>query len=280
MPASSPALPEEPVASPRTPGTDFAATSRQSSPVPARRRHSVAWRVAVPLVAVTAGALFGVSSHVASGTDLRSGQTDLAGVVASADHRVKVKQHDVATLRAQVDTLQKRAAVSGGAAAAVKKLTDQASSASPSAGLTPLTGSSVTVTLNDSKESVDQLPSGGTADWLVVHQQDVQSVVNALWRGGAQGLMLMDQRIVSTSAVRCVGNTLILQGRVYSPPFTVTAIGDPQSLQAALDDDPAIKIYKQYVDAVGLGYDVKSAEHTTIPAFTGALTLQHAQVGD
>ena len=29
---------------------------------------------------------------------------------------------------------------------------------------------------------------------------------------------LQDQRVISTSAVRRVGNTLILQGRVYSPP--------------------------------------------------------------
>ena len=43
--------------------------------------------------------------------------------------------------------------------------------------------------------------------------------------------MLQDQRVVSTSAVRCVGNTLILQGRVYSPPYLVTAIGRPRQLR-------------------------------------------------
>ena len=69
-----------------------------------------------------------------------------------------------------------------------------------------------------------------SVDDVVVHQQDVQGVVNALWRGGAEAMMVMDQRIISTSAVRCVGNTLILQGRVYSPPFTVTATGDPALL--------------------------------------------------
>ena len=42
-------------------------------------------------------------------------------------------------------------------------------------------------------------------------------MVNALWQGGAKGIQVMDQRLISTSAVRCVGNTLILQGRVYSP---------------------------------------------------------------
>ncbi len=56
-------------------------------------------------------------------------------------------------------------------------------------------------------------------DDLVVHQQDVQAVVNALWAGGADAVQVMDQRLLSTSAVRCVGNTLLLNGRVYSPPY-------------------------------------------------------------
>ena len=107
--------------------------------------------------------------------------------------------------------------------------------------------------------------------------RDVQAVVNALWRAGARGMMLMDQRVVSTSAVRCVGNTLILQGRVYSPPFTIKAIGDPVKLKAALDDDEAVKIYKQYVDLVGLGYDVKTEQNASFPAFTGSLSLKYAR---
>ncbi|CAM5285980.1 hypothetical protein SVIOM342S_02669 [Streptomyces violaceorubidus] len=58
-------------------------------------------------------------------------------------------------------------------------------------------------------------------DYLVIHQQDLQAVVNALWQGGADGIKVMDQRLISTSAVRRVGNTLILQGRVYSPPYKI-----------------------------------------------------------
>ena len=48
-------------------------------------------------------------------------------------------------------------------------------------------------------------------------------VVNAVWAAGADGVAIMNQRLVATSAVRCVGNVLLLQGRTYSPPFVVTA---------------------------------------------------------
>jgi uncharacterized protein YlxW (UPF0749 family) len=102
-------------------------------------------------------------------------------------------------------------------------------------------------------------------------------VVNALWAGGAEAMMLMDQRVISTSAVRCVGNTLILQGRVYSPPYVIQAIGDPARLRDALDKSPQMKIYREYVDAVGLGYDVKSKDKLTFPAYAGSLSLLNAK---
>ena len=60
---------------------------------------------------------------------------------------------------------------------------------------------------------------GVSPDVLVVHQQDLQAVMNALWAGGAEAMSLMDQRVISTSAFQCVGNVLSLHGRVYSPPY-------------------------------------------------------------
>ena len=88
----------------------------------------------------------------------------------------------------------------------------------------------------------------------------------------------MDQRVIGTSAVRCVGNTLILQGVVYSPPFRITALGDPKRLRAALDASPDIADYKEYVTAYGLGYDVKTLKRVTLPAFTGNVTMTYATV--
>jgi uncharacterized protein YlxW (UPF0749 family) len=121
-------------------------------------------------------------------------------------------------------------------------------------------------------------PGNPAPDDLVVHQQDVQAVVNALWRGGASAVQVMDQRIVSTSAVRCVGNTLILQGRVYSPPFTISAVGDPARMTLSLDTDRAVTVYREYVDLYGLGYVVRTETSITVPAFTGSVAPQYASV--
>src|SRR4029079_18747424 len=115
-------------------------------------------------------------------------------------------------------------------------------------------GPGLKVELDDAH--LQSIPQGFTGDDLVVHQQDVQGVVNALWAGGAEAMMLQDQRVIRTSAVRCVGNTLILQGRVYSPPYTITAIGDVSRMRRSLDDSPEVAYYLQYVAALNLGWDV------------------------
>ena len=77
--------------------------------------------------------------------------------------------------------------------------------------------------------------------------------------------MIQDQRIIATSAVRCVGNTLMLQGRVYSPPYVIKAIGDPTALKTALELARRSASTAQWVDAVGLGYDVATSEPGRLP---------------
>ena len=93
------------------------------------------------------------------------------------------------------------------------------------------------VTLTDAQRDANgRFPRDASPDDLVVHQQDIEAVLNALWSAGAEAIQMQDQRIIATSAPRCVGNTLLLNGRTYSPPYTITAVGDADAMQAALAD--------------------------------------------
>jgi uncharacterized protein YlxW (UPF0749 family) len=234
------------------------------------------WAVIVPFVAAAAGLLFATSAQTSRGTDLRaSGRSDLADVVRAQDLTVRVRTATVQQLQAEVDSLTALAAPGNNT---VARLRAQSSALAPIVGTQAVTGPGISVSLDDAKRSAASLPKGATADDLVVHQQDVQNVVNALWAGGAEAMMLMDQRVISTSAVRCVGNTLILHGRVYSPPYVIQAIGSPVAMRAALNRNDQVTIYRQYVDAYGLGYDVKTLDNATFPAYAGSLSLLSAKV--
>ncbi len=240
-----------------------------------RRRPGALWRVGAPVVFALAGVLFATSFQAASGTDLRSDR-DLPALVADANQAVASKAERVKTLQAEIDELTVRTAPGD---QRLTSLTGTIGVLGPVTGTRAVAGPVLTVVLDDSALPLAQLPPTVRADDLVVHQQDVQAVVNALWRGGAEAMMIMDQRVIATSAVRCVGNTLILQGRVYSPPFVIRAMGRLDDLRAALDADPQIAVYKQWVDAVGLGYQVsESTGRDEFPGFSGALGVQLATV--
>jgi uncharacterized protein YlxW (UPF0749 family) len=233
------------------------------------------WAAVVPLVAIGAGLMFAASAQTSQGTDLRSsGRSDLVDVVRAQDHAVRERASAVQRLQSEVDSLTAQAAPGS---ATVARLRADAARLAPAVGTEAVTGPALSVTLDDAKRTASSLPKGYTADDLVVHQQDVQSVVNALWAGGAEVMMLMDQRVISTSAVRCVGNTLILKGRVYSPPYVIQAIGDVSTLRSALDRSEQVKIYRQYVDLFGLGYDVTLNGQASFPAYVGSLSLLNAK---
>jgi len=228
------------------------------------------------VVAVAAGALFAASALTAHGTDLRAGRrTGLTDLVRDSEAQVRTADARVVALQAEVADLTARDDGDEALAAA----NERSSRLAGAAGLIALRGPGVEVTLDDAPRDEPGLPDGVTPDDLVVHQQDVQAVVNALWAGGAEAMQLMDQRVVSTSAVRCVGNTLVLQGRVYSPPFRVAAIGDADRMRQALDVAPGVRTYRQFVDVVGLGYRVADKKEITVPPFEGSLRLSASARG-
>jgi uncharacterized protein YlxW (UPF0749 family) len=240
-------------------------------------RRPTAWGALVPLALAAAGLLATTSAQTARGTDLRSvGRTDTADLIREQQHRADVQERQVQALRRQLEELTASNAPAG---SRLQRLTQQQNALAPAAGTEPVRGPGVTVRLDDAPDDAP-LPEGFTADDVVVHQQDVQAVVNALWSAGAEAMQLMDQRVVSTSAVRCVGNVLILQGRVYSPPYVIRAVGDPRALQRALDESPALRVYREYVDAVGLGYDVSAQRQLDLPGYSAGIELQHARVAD
>ena len=242
-----------------------------------RTRQLTVWSVLVPVVAILAGILFATSGSVAQGRSLRSDAAGLPDIIREQTQDNTRMTEELEGLSAEVDEL-----TLGGAPgnAEVEQLTKEGDALGFAAGRTDVEGPGVEVQLTDSKLPVDKLPEGFSVDDIVVHQQDVQAVVNALWAGGAEAMMIQDQRIISTSAVRCVGNTLILQGRVYSPPYRIRAIGNPASMREMLTQSPEVSIYQEYVRAVGLGYEVRSSDRFEFPAYAGSITPDYATVDD
>jgi uncharacterized protein YlxW (UPF0749 family) len=110
-----------------------------------------------------------------------------------------------------------------------------------------------------------------------VHQQDIQAVANAMWVGGAEAMTIQGQRVVSTTGIKCVGNTVLLQGVTYSPPYVISAIGDVTAMRASIDSNPYILGYLRDAAVWQLGWDVQEQSRLKAPAYDGPVDLNYAQ---
>lgn len=233
-------------------------------------------RVLSAAVFALAGLIFFTSFNTAKGTNIRTDASllKLSDLIQERSHKNGQLNESNAVLRDDVEALAERDDGS------TKAEDDKLAALERNAGTQKLSGEAISVTLNDAPpDATAKLPGypEPQPDYLVIHQQDLQAVVNALWLSGAKGIKVMDQRLISTSAVRCVGNTLILQGRVYSPPYKITAVGDPEKMQKALAASPAIQNYMVYVNVYGLGWKVTEDGTVTLPGYSGTVDLQYAK---
>ena len=234
-------------------------------------RHPRLARSASVIVMALAGLMMTTAAINSRGHDLRPERdTDMATLVRSQASHNAALQKEAAGLRAQVEDLSKADQAPG----VTSSVISSASALAPSVGLGAVSGKALRVTLDDAPLSEN--PDGVDANMLVVHQQDIQMVVNTLWSGGAEAMTIQGQRVISTTAVKCVGNTVVLHGVAYAPPYVIEAIGDLNAMQQALDTSEAVRIYKEYVSAYQLGWSVERAGQVTMPAYTGAVAVSHA----
>jgi len=237
------------------------------------RQRSLLWRVLTPAVFLVAGLLFVTSSVSSAGTDLRPGRyDDLADLAADRSDRIAGLEQESTELQAQIDRLTQ-----GLTGSELQQATAQLDALKGPAGLEPVEGPGVTVTLDDAPERVLDDAEGDIAR-KIVHQQDIQAVVNAMWAGGAEAVTVQGQRITSSTGIKCVGNSVLLQGVAYPPPYVISAIGDAGGIVSRVDRDPSVELYLRDVDTYQLGWKLDLADRLTFPAYDGPIDTQYAHV--
>ena len=90
-------------------------------------------------------------------------------------------------------------------------------------------------------------------------------------------MTIQDQRVVSTTGIRCVGNTVVLHDVPYAPPYVIRAIGPPDQMLASVNESPYIGFYLEAVVAYQLGWDVQVVEDMQLPGYGGSIELDYAR---
>ncbi|HEX5142281.1 MAG TPA: DUF881 domain-containing protein [Mycobacterium sp.] len=236
--------------------------------------HRSRWRYGVPVVCLLAGLLLAATHGVSGGSEIR--RSDAPRLV----DMVRDAQGNVDRLAAQRDALatQIDSTHGGSSDRALAAMQERAADLGLDAGVSPMRGPGLVISLTDAQRDANgRFPRDASPDDLVVHQQDIEGVLNALWSAGAEAVQMQDQRLIGTSAPRCVGNTLLLNGRTYSPPYTLTAIGNVAAMQAALAAAPPVTLFKQYVIRFGLGYTEQVRPRVDVVGYTEPIRMHYAE---
>lgn len=140
-----------------------------------------------------------------------------------------------------------------------------------SAGLYAVSGPGVVVTIDDSKR---QSKAGENPNLYLIHDDDMLKVINELWAAGAEAMSINGQRLIDRSEIRCAGPTLSVNNVRYSPPYEITAIGDPKNLENALRMRGGVVETLQFW---GIQLSIKTVEQAEIPAYKGPVKYEFAQ---
>ncbi len=179
------------------------------------------------------------------------------------------------TIRAQQEQIAKYEKGVGSASAQTQALSADLKSAKLLAGLTAVQGPGVEVTLSDSKTPYPGgLPAGMTPP-NIIHDTDINMVVNELKAAGAEAVAVNDQRLVAVSPVRCAGPTVFVNNTAQTPPYIIKAIGDPKTLETALNISGGIATQLKSFDKAMFG--VRAVKRLVVPAYSGVSQPKYAQ---
>lgn len=245
-------------------------SGRTDRPTPVSRGSTLWWQVLLAVVLLALGFLLVV--QLRAGRAL-SGQQDVPTRNVYALATMLRQERDARRdLEVEVAQLNRRLAEFA-TAAARRKSTDEAlgrelNSLRIAAGLVPLVGPGVTVSVDDGTSSiVGQAPP-------VVQYVDLVSLVNELYAAGAEAVAVSGARVTATTGLSQVGGAIIADQRRLSPPYLVTAIGDPETLDGALRIRGGIV---EGLRGLGLRIAITRRDRLTVPAAHSLPTLHVAR---
>ncbi|MGE5599484.1 MAG: DUF881 domain-containing protein [Bacteroidota bacterium] len=159
-----------------------------------------------------------------------------------------------------------RTAVAGRAAnrASLRELQAEMQRTLVLAGLTPVSGPGVVITIDDSSRPARP---GEDPEFFLIHDEDLLRTVNELRAAGAEAIAINGQRIVGSTAIRCVGPNILINTHQVAPPYVIEAIGEQNDLMQTNMRGGVLDFLRSF----GYKAEIVAKDQIDIPAYTGSL---------
>ncbi len=256
------------ISSPASPGSS---RTRPRSSLSSISRNTWVWTVAALFLG-----LFITAQLQSNNRPEPNGQEYPRQLAATTVERLEAEQSnlklEITELRRQINMQQDQAAKDK---ASYTAISDDLGNAKALAGLTPLKGAGLKVTLNDS--TVKTVPAGDQPDKYLIHEYFLRDVVNVLWANGAEAISINGERIVATTSIYCVGSTILANDTRMSPPYVISVIGDARQMTAGLKQPTVLYELNEAVRKYGVVFEYEIFDLVEIPAYTGTIHTRYSQ---
>ncbi|EKD56761.1 MAG: hypothetical protein ACD_58C00097G0003 [uncultured bacterium] len=154
-----------------------------------------------------------------------------------------------------------------------KKTIDELDGYKKRLGITEIKGEGVIITIDDANKNLANIDS-------IAHAADLRDLINFLWATGADAISINGERIVLTTSIDCIVNTILINTTRTTAPFIVSSIGDSKILERQLNNQNNLKDIKKRVKNEGLIFNIESLENLTIPAYKGSFVLEYTKIAE
>jgi uncharacterized protein YlxW (UPF0749 family) len=138
------------------------------------------------------------------------------------------------------------------------------------AATVPVQGPGIQLTISDSDN--DRVPnSGDPAKEIprILHDVDINRVVNELFLAGAEAVAVNGIRVPTTRSIVCIGPVVKVNDQATTVPVKIEAIGNPKQLITALTMRAGVLDYLRGPDRQLTVIPPKEVPLLKLPAYTG-----------
>lgn len=237
-------------------------------------RWSQPWSSGVVRATTVIGALLvgfllttGLTAGRQAALDQTARKSELIALVQARQERTAALAERLEALRAQVTTVEQSIDMQ-----AAPTLSRQLQQVEALTGLTAVRGPGVRVTFSDATGTC----STGRVEDCRIQDVDLQLATNILWGNGAEAVAINGERLITTTAIRSAGSSILINYRVLTSPYVLEAVGDGDALQEQFLDSELAEDFGVWRDVFGLGFAVEKVEEMTVPPYTGSVRLRTA----
>lgn len=192
---------------------------------------------------------------------------NLEDEISSEQERLTEMREKIAAIEASIANEEKN----------IQSLRAELSSHRKVAGLVALNGPGIKVVLDDNKEGLSDNPENNPNNYIV-HYESLLALVEELKRAGAEAISINEQRLITTSDIRCVGNVVLVNTTRIAPPFEISAIGNPMLLEKYILNSSEYNFLTS--SKFPVSYSLFNENLLTVPSYKSNISFTYTQLAN